>query len=678
MERKLLYKTRVGSHLYGLNRPESDEDYMGIFMPTVDDLLGLKKVEEVDNSTKSSSSERRNTAGDVDDKSYSLHKFMHLLLQNNPNIVEVLFATPENILVDSPEFRELRANTEKLISLKVLHTFTGYAFSQKKKLTVKSERYGSLVEAVDKMEKRFNGQELADPKRALTEDESDMLNKELKYYKGQKGNTESFHKGMPLKTIYEKLVEERDNYGWRVKTDTFEALGYDCYREDTEFLTEKGWKKYSDITNERLATINQKTLSLEFQNFTDRKIMPFNGELYNIENMFTKCSVTPNHKMFVSQCHRGINGYKYSSDLAKWELKPVEELDNGKFSYFHLLNSAKNHNTDYDIPDWYLKLLGAYVSEGTIIFRKDKIKCVRIGQTEKGKKDFFKMMEEISKEAPIREYKGKRIGTTKNKPKIDYTWWHTSKDVTDKLYADCGHLSKNKTLSNWTIKLSKRQALILLNSMILGDGTERKHCYCYKTISKELANWVQILAFLSEKNTNIKTFFYPSNKNVIYHVYISKDDSSPKATYFNTSLKRKWKYRRKTKSNRGLAGGQKELYNGNVCCFTTPNSTLVTRLDGKIAIQGNCKFGYHLVRILAEGHELLTTGKLTYPIRGEAREDIIRVRNGEVELKELYELYNKWDERCKNAKGPLRVKPDFNWAHKWTVENTFNSLKREA
>lgn len=227
MERKTLYKLRVGSHLYGLNRPDSDEDYMGVFMPTSDDLLGLKKVEEVDNSTKDSSSNRRNTNEDVDDKSYSLHKFMHLLLQNNPNIVEVLFATRNNILIDSPEFEELRAHTDKLISFKVYYTFTGYAYSQKKKLTVKAERYGSLVEAVDEMEKMFTREALESTKSALTDEDARLLNVKLKYYKGQKGNTESFHKGMPLKTIYEKVVEERDNYGWRVKTDTFDTLGYD-------------------------------------------------------------------------------------------------------------------------------------------------------------------------------------------------------------------------------------------------------------------------------------------------------------------------------------------------------------------------------------------------------------------------------------------------------------------
>lgn len=227
MERKIIFRCRVGSHLYGLQRTESDEDYMSVFIPTSKDLLGLNPVNEVDNSTKSSSADRRNTAGDVDDKAYALPKFMHLLLGNNPNIVEVLFATSDVVEVLEPEFQTLVDNYQKIVSQKVFHTFTGYAFSQKKKLTVKSERYGSLVESVHDMERKFSTEELHDTKRAITEEESSYLNKTLKYYKGRDGNTESFHKGMPLKTIYEKLVYERDNYGWRVKTDTFDQLGYD-------------------------------------------------------------------------------------------------------------------------------------------------------------------------------------------------------------------------------------------------------------------------------------------------------------------------------------------------------------------------------------------------------------------------------------------------------------------
>jgi hypothetical protein len=220
---KQLSKIRVGSHLYGLQRPESDEDYMGVFMPKAEYLLGLKKVEEVDMSTKKSNVQHRNTSDDIDYKSYSLHKFMHLLLQNNPNIVEVLFASDENLLVSSPEWEELVANYERVMSSRVYHTFTGYAYSQKKKVTVKAERYNSLCSAID-----YTSNLLYDAKvKYIDEVTANLLNDTVKYYKGSKQNCESFHKGMSLETIHNKFVEERDNYGWRVNTDTFLELGYD-------------------------------------------------------------------------------------------------------------------------------------------------------------------------------------------------------------------------------------------------------------------------------------------------------------------------------------------------------------------------------------------------------------------------------------------------------------------
>jgi predicted nucleotidyltransferase len=220
---RVIFKCRIGSHLYGLNTPESDEDFMGVFIPRSEYLLGLKNVEEVDNSTKKSSAQHRNSSEDVDDKYYSLPKFLHLVLQNNPNIVEVLFATPENVLITSDEWEGLVSNRNKILSHRVYHTFKGYAFSQKKKLTVKAERYLGLQKAISFIERNFDVQ----VNYQITEKEAEELNKRDSYYKGEKQNCESFHKGMHIHMIYGKLKDEYENYGWRVKTDTFLTLGYD-------------------------------------------------------------------------------------------------------------------------------------------------------------------------------------------------------------------------------------------------------------------------------------------------------------------------------------------------------------------------------------------------------------------------------------------------------------------
>lgn len=225
---RLIFKLKTGSNLYGLQRPESDVDYGGVFIPKSEYILGLKRVDEVDNSTKSSAAGTRNTPDDIDDKIYALPKYLHLALDNNPNIVEFLFATPENILVNSPEWQSLVANRDKIISQNVYNKFLGYAFSQKKKLTVKSERFNSLAKGLDWIEQTFSPEERNRDDIAINETDANSLNSILKYYKNMRSNCESFHFGMSIKMIYEHLKTEYDNYGWRVHTTTFETLGFDC------------------------------------------------------------------------------------------------------------------------------------------------------------------------------------------------------------------------------------------------------------------------------------------------------------------------------------------------------------------------------------------------------------------------------------------------------------------
>jgi hypothetical protein len=77
------------------------------------------------------------------------------------------------------------------------------------------------------MREYWTVEQLHDSKAAITHEESEMLNETIKYYKGQKENCESFHIGMPLAIIYEKIIAEYNRYGWRVKTPEFEKIGYD-------------------------------------------------------------------------------------------------------------------------------------------------------------------------------------------------------------------------------------------------------------------------------------------------------------------------------------------------------------------------------------------------------------------------------------------------------------------
>lgn len=225
MARKVIYRIKIGSAMYGLMHADSDTDYMEVFLPSPEEVLGLHPIDEVDNSTKSSGSETRNTPEDVDDKSYSYAKYLHMLLGNNPNIVETIFARDDNVLTSSGDIQELLIHPERIVSQRISNKFFGYALSQKAKLNEKYNRYESLKTGLAEMEKIY--EQALGRHYAIDEIDSITLNKLLKYYKSGRQHVERFHKGLDLDMIHDHVKSEFENYGWRVKTDSFEKLHYD-------------------------------------------------------------------------------------------------------------------------------------------------------------------------------------------------------------------------------------------------------------------------------------------------------------------------------------------------------------------------------------------------------------------------------------------------------------------
>lgn len=160
--KNLILKVRTGSHLYGTSTPESDEDFVGIFVPDAEYLLGLKRVEEVDLGVVSKNAEGKNTKDAVDFKAYTLEKFARLALDNNPNILEILFVNPANVLFANDIGYRLLNMRHEFLSTNIKHRFLGYAFSQKHKMVIKLENYEKLVEAIDYIDHSTDKQFLLD------------------------------------------------------------------------------------------------------------------------------------------------------------------------------------------------------------------------------------------------------------------------------------------------------------------------------------------------------------------------------------------------------------------------------------------------------------------------------------------------------------------------------------
>jgi predicted nucleotidyltransferase len=131
----LIFLTIAGSHMYGLNTPESDLDIRGVCLDPVESLLGLTGFEQhifnqPDNWFSHSYLKEYKLESD-DIQIYGLRKFVKLLLENNPNIVEMLFAPS---LMDRGLWigiwKDLINMREYILSDKIKHTFSGYAYSQ--------------------------------------------------------------------------------------------------------------------------------------------------------------------------------------------------------------------------------------------------------------------------------------------------------------------------------------------------------------------------------------------------------------------------------------------------------------------------------------------------------------------------------------------------------------------
>lgn len=117
-----------GSVAYGTNTKDSDIDIRGIAMNRKEDLLGFSHFENfIHNET--------------DTTIYSLNKIISLLLNCNPNTIEILGLKPEHYLYISPQGKTILDNKSLFLSKRAINSFGGYANQQLMRLKNNIARY---------------------------------------------------------------------------------------------------------------------------------------------------------------------------------------------------------------------------------------------------------------------------------------------------------------------------------------------------------------------------------------------------------------------------------------------------------------------------------------------------------------------------------------------------------
>jgi len=124
---KVILMAYAGSIAYGTNTPTSDIDLRGILIPPQDFYYGLDSFESYH------SPEGDRTEDDV--VVYSIKKYANLALQNNPNVLEMLFTNPKHYTILNRFGRELCRARYNFLSKKTFNTFSGYALAQLHRMT---------------------------------------------------------------------------------------------------------------------------------------------------------------------------------------------------------------------------------------------------------------------------------------------------------------------------------------------------------------------------------------------------------------------------------------------------------------------------------------------------------------------------------------------------------------
>lgn len=380
-------------------------------------------------------------------------------------------------------------------------------------------------------------------------------------------------------------IQNQDGYMTRkasIRSDRIPRIGDKyCFPENAnvEVLTSMGWKNIKDVVlTDKVATlVNGKNLS--YQNPVRLYNFDYDDKIYKLRSQLVDLDVTMNHELYVKK-----------RDRKNFELVKASEIMGKRYN---LKKNCINTNPDvktfdmidgksFDMNTW-VKYFGIWIAEGwagcygqnkqyqtTICQCKPRIKSIIV--------DIITQL----------GYKYVIHGSSKEKITISdkkFTEFMTKLSVG----------AVNKTLPDWVWNLSQSQCQILLEHMILGDGTMNggnkdgdyyKKSTCYFTSSIQLADDVMKLAIHCGWSASITTVHEAGYQSTLkdgrvitanhdaYRVSIVKTKNEPQINHGHTHTQ----------------NGQSEEeydYKGKVYCIEVPSHIMMIRQNMKNVWIGN-------------------------------------------------------------------------------------------
>jgi len=345
-----------------------------------------------------------------------------------------------------------------------------------------------------------------------------------------------------------------------------------CTIAGTEVLTKDGFKKIDDCTcDDEVGSVNPDTGALEYVKPKQKFEFDVTGPMYHFSHKLLDHCVTPNHRCWVK-------GPKHDKTKEGYGITLAEDIGAG-YRFKSVINwSGKKRESivvgskTYDINK-YLKFIGLYLSEGSLLYNGTTPCGVSIAQTRKhkfGKNPRYDMI----KEAVL----------SFNKDTSEYQRTYASGDKGSFAIYDsklAAHIQENyaegsasKCIPTWVKDLSKDHLEAVLEGCFLGDGSKYGHKDSYEiyTISRKMADDLQEIALKCGHATKVITKKRNAPRHTMYRVIVFVAATRNYAAEPTVALKNIKTFD----------------YVGKVYSFDLPpNRIYVTRRNGLITVTGN-------------------------------------------------------------------------------------------
>ena len=361
-------------------------------------------------------------------------------------------------------------------------------------------------------------------------------------------------RGIQNKEVLEFLISIKDK-----KNCVFLEGNHECIHKDTDILTDKGWVNIAELVNSH-NEMNCKPYSYNI----DKDLIEIDTiKAFHKKHQDTMvCIETNNTKQVVSKNHEVL------LDKEKVLAKDILAFDSNKIdSIQHLIRPTSRCNHEaIEFSDDMLSLITWIVCDGTLVdAHKNKPEYapkIRV-QFKLSRLDKMQCLENLLNKMNI-AYTKKEATKDKNN-KLQPYLIRIYSDMARKLYDIFGGV---KVFPESFRNLDEHQLDVVLNSILSTDGSKQEQRIFWYTNNQRNIDIIQEACVKNGYAFSVRS----ENKSGF-----KKDSHS-----YICCITRHWDF---VKNKNRVS---EVPYDDYSYCITTENGTLITRIDGKVAITGNC------------------------------------------------------------------------------------------